>query len=370
MALICGIFLTLVYEFGTPTLLAKLGANPMLRAQATSYIQWRGIVAWAALAQTVCLSCLLVTRDSLTPLKIVALAATVNILGDALFCVWPLRLGCAGAAAATAISTVLSCGLMLRALSKKQMLPKLKLPTLPELQALLQFTGPLMAITLTRIGGFFAMQKRAAKLGVAAATANAAGSGMKHSSLAGYQLCVHIMMFFLLFGEPLSQLSQTKLPTLVDDNNGPAVRKTLQSAMSIAGSTALVVASVAFLVAKFGSQLISTDPAVQAIAQSTAPVLFVTIATAIVSVAFDGAQIAAKDFGYMLVAGFATFVLQLKLLPHCTRIDQIFATFALRMGLYAALSLVRAALGFGGIGRVIRKKNAKGEGSEADAVSL
>mgnify|MGYP005841671091 CR=1 FL=1 len=274
MALICGIFLTMVYEILTPQMLAKLGANPVLRPQATSYIYWRGSVAWAALAQTVCLSCMLVTRDSLTPLKIVLMAALVNIFGDALFCVWPLQLGCAGAAAATAISTLFSCGLMLRALKKKNILPSLKIPSKQEVSALSQFTGPLMAITLTRIGGFFAMQKTAAKLGM--------------QSLAGYQLCIHIMMFFLLFGEPLSQLSQTKLPTLVDDGNGPAVRKTLKSAMSIAATTALAVASIAFMAARFGSKLISPDPSVQLIAQSTAPILFITIGTAIVSVAFDG----------------------------------------------------------------------------------
>jgi hypothetical protein len=43
-------------------------------------------------------------------------------------------------------------------------------------------------------------------------------------------------------------------------------------------------------------------------------------------------------------------------------VAQIFATFAMRMGLYAAFSALRAALGYGGIGRVIRRK-------ETDAIA-
>jgi hypothetical protein len=37
--------------------------------------RWTGLVAWASLAQGVCLSAILATRDAVTPLKVVCAAA-------------------------------------------------------------------------------------------------------------------------------------------------------------------------------------------------------------------------------------------------------------------------------------------------------
>ena len=94
VSLVCGAALTLMYAFRTPALLQLLNVDPLLRTSATSYIHWRGATAWAAMAQNVCLSLFMVTRDVITPLKIISCAAVVNVIGDALFCVWPIRGGC------------------------------------------------------------------------------------------------------------------------------------------------------------------------------------------------------------------------------------------------------------------------------------
>lgn len=94
VSLVCGAALTLMYSFRTPALLQILNVDPLLRTSATSYIHWRGATAWAAMAQNVCLSLFMVTRDVITPLKIISCAALVNVIGDAMFCVWPIRGGC------------------------------------------------------------------------------------------------------------------------------------------------------------------------------------------------------------------------------------------------------------------------------------
>ena len=325
-------------------MLTKLNVNPVLRPAASSYIYWRGAIAWAALAQSVCLSIMMVTRDSVTPLKIIGLAAIFNVFGDALLCVWPLRLGCAGAAAATSFATLASCSFMLQALVKKDLLPKIRWPSRKELSGLLEFAGPLLAITLTRLGGFIAMQRAAMRLGV--------------QSLAGYQLCINLLMFFLLFGEPMSQLSQTRLPTLLEENDGPRVFATCKSVLTLAGLTSIGIAAISYAAAIFGSTIISLDPGVQAIATTAAPALFFTVATAVFTVAVDGAQLASKDFAFMLFWGFATYLMQLRILPYCTSISAIFGTFTFRLGTYAFASIFRAAFGYGDIGRAIRGKRA------------
>ncbi|CAJ1966463.1 unnamed protein product [Cylindrotheca closterium] len=341
VALISGFFLTTVYALFTPAMLAALKVTPALRGPAASYIYWRGAISWAALAQSVCLSVMLATRDAITPLKIVGMAAGVNIVADYLACVWPLRLGCSGAAAATSFATLFSCGFMIKALKKKGILPKIRLPTKKELASLTEFTGPLLAITITRLIGFVSMQRTAMTLGV------------KHT--AAYQMSINLVIFYLLFAEPLSQLSQTRLPGLIDSNDTKGVLDTLKSVLVLGGGTALTVGAVAGLSLFFGSAVFSSDLAVQALAKNAAPAVFLTVLTAIFAVTIDGAMLASRDFSFMLIQGVMTMILQLFLLKNwCSSIPQVYATFTIRLGSYAASSLLRVFSGFGPLGRVIR----------------
>ena len=339
VSLICGIGITIFYAFFTPQLLRMLRVDPLLRPAASSYIYWRGAIAWAALAQSVCLSTLMATRDAITPLVIISLAAVVNVVGDAAFCVWPFRWGCSGAAAATSIATLISCGFMVQALAKKEILPKLRrIPSRKELLALFEFTGPLLAITITRLCSYIVMQRYAMKLGVQA--------------LAGYQLCINIFLFFGLFGEPFSQLSQTQLPSLIDRNDGPRVRATFQSILTLGAITSVVIGAVTYGVTFFGSGLISSDVVVQQVARNTAPALALNVASGIIANAVDGAFLASKDFGFLTGIGASLLLLQLSLLPSCTSIGGIFGTFTIRLAVYTVIALGRIALGHGAMGRV------------------
>ena len=66
-------------------------------------------------------------------------------------------------------------------------------------------------------------------------------------------------------------------------------------------------------------------------------------------------MLASKDFGFMLTQGLATMLLQLFLLKSwSTNLSDIFTTFTLRLGSYAVVSLVRATLGYGKLGNVLR----------------
>jgi Na+-driven multidrug efflux pump len=267
VSLIAGFLISIAYVFLTPTLLSILNVTPSLRPSATSYILWRGAIAWAALAQSVSLSVMMATRDAITPLKIIGMAAGVNVVGDYLLCVWPLRWGVSGAAAATSFATLFSSFFMIKALRRKSILPKVRLPTRKEIMGLTEFTGPLLAITITRLIGFVNMQR------------TAMGFGVKET--AAYQLSINLVIFFLLFAEPLSQLSQTQLPGLVDANNGPEVRANLKSVLILGALTALGIGSVAGLTVAFGSSLFSSDLAVQTLSKQAAPSVFMTVATAI-----------------------------------------------------------------------------------------
>ena len=250
------------------------------------------------------------------------------------------RLGCGGAAAATALATLLSSVWMVIALKKSDIMPRLKIPNKRECGELLEFTGPLLAITLTRMAGFINMQKVAMTLGM--------------ESLAGYQMCMNFLTFYLLFGEPLSQLGQTKLPSLIDSNKTEEAMATFKSIMIISAFAAIGVGAVSYLTALLGPSLFSSNIAVQAVAKSTAPTLFWAVAMTIVAIAVDGAMMASRDFMFMLGLGLTSFVMQAKLLTYCKSVGDILATFTLRLGTYAVVSVARGLLGYGNLGRAIR----------------
>lgn len=340
VALACGVFLSIVYALFTPNMLTAFHVNESLRPSASSYIYWRGAIAWAALAQSVALSIMMATRDAITPLKIIGLASLFNVIGDAALCVWPVQWGCAGAAAATSAATLLSSSFMIRSLRKRNLLPSIRIPSKREFLSLLEFTGPLLAITLTRLAGFIAMQRSAMELGV--------------QSLAAYQMCINLMIFFLLFGEPLSQLSQTQLPALIDQNNTNVIQKTYQSVLLLGALTSLGIGAVAFLSLQFGTHLFTSDAAVQALGKETAPALFLAVISAVFGVAVDGTMLASKDFGFMLTVGLGTFLAQVFLLQnYCTSLTHVFGTFTMRLGVYALLAMLRTRIGSGPLGRVM-----------------
>ncbi|KAL3821750.1 hypothetical protein ACHAXA_008486 [Cyclostephanos tholiformis] len=338
-----GVIMSIFYSSTlAPRMLNALNVDPLLHTSAISYIRWRGIISWATMAQSVLLSLFIVTKDAITPLKIIAAAAVLNVIGDALFCAWPLRMGCGGAAAATALATLISSGWMVAGLARRRMMPRLKIPNLKECGALLEFTGPLLAITLTRMAGFMNMQRRVMTFGF--------------ESLAGYQLCMNLLVFFILFGEPLSQLAQTKLPSLIDSNKSDEAAAIFKSIMILSVFSALGVGSVGYLTALLGSGLFTSNVAVQAVAKATAPVLFVAVSQTIVGIAVDGALMASRDFGFMLAIGISSFALQAKVLTYCTSVPAVFATFSLRLATYAFFSVGRILMGYGNLGRVIKGK--------------
>ena len=67
-------------------------------------------------------------------------------------------------------------------------------------------------------------------------------------------------------------------------------------------------------------------------------------------------MLASRDFGFMLAQGIGTMLLQLFLLfTWCKNISEIYATFTLRLGSYALFSVIRAFLGFGRLGKAMKK---------------
>jgi putative MATE family efflux protein len=342
VSIACGLFLSILYAAGTPSMLRAMNVHPSILPSAASYIYWRGAIAWAALAQACALQIFLATKDAMTPLLIVAMSAILNIMGDFLFCQWPFRWGCSGAAAATALATLVSSGGMIVALQRQNLLPSIRnLPTRQELRRLSEFTGPLLAITITRLISFVAMQRRAMTLGL--------------QPLAAYQFCINVVMFFLLFAEPLSQLSQTTLPSLVDTDDGKSVLANLKSILMLGIVTSFSIGAVAYMVTRFLTGMVTSDRTVISMAQSASPAVFMVVSQAILAITLDGAMLASREFGFLLFVGTMTCLLQMGTLHCCNSIGAILSTFSLRLGTYSIAVAIRIVMGKGSLGQTLMK---------------
>jgi hypothetical protein len=77
-------------------------------------------------------------------------------------------------------------------------------------------------------------------------------------------------------------------------------------------------------------------------------------------------MLASRDFGFMLFQGFASLLIQWKLLysPWCSSVSAVFATFTFRLGTYALLALIRVALGYGPLGEALRRRESSINGEE------
>jgi Na+-driven multidrug efflux pump len=342
--LLSGAILSIMYALFTPKMLSLLKVDMSLRTSAAAYVYWRGAITWAALAQSVCLSILLATRDAVTPLKIIALAGLVNIIGDAIFCVFPFRWGCAGASAATAFATLFSSGQMIRVLKKKKLLPRIQIPNLSELKGLFSYVGPLFVIVISRLFGFVNMQRRAMTFGTL--------------PLAAYQICTNALIFFLLFGEPLSQLHQTKLPALIDSNSREETLSTMKKVLSLSVCTSLIIGAVCFGSLTFGSALFASDVVVQSIVKETASSVSFAVMMTIMGTALDGAMLASRDFNFIIWLGLFTMCLQLAIVSQSATLPAIYASFALRLVTYSVGVITRVTSGRGALGRVLRLKPA------------
>lgn len=345
-ALAVGVPLTMFYFFCSNWALGLMGVAPDVREMAASYARIRGLVAWASLAQGVCLSAILATRDAVTPLKVVCTAAALNCLGDFLFCCWPLQTGVSGAAAATALSTMAGFALMLRSLKRKQILPSVEVEALRDAGPVLEYAGPMMIINTTRIMGYTAMAFAAAALGT--------------QELAAYQVILGIFVLFAFVGAPLSQTAQSMLPPLIEANDTQGSRKVSGNVLTIATAVSLVAGCLCFAALRFGAQTFTADVAVLGQVHSTAFMVFLTTVALLLSSSIDGALLAAKDFRFIvfqqgLVVAIQLFLLWMTLKMHMG-LPAVWMTLAVRVMVFIPGALTWVCTGNGPLGRVMFPK--------------
>lgn len=235
------------FSLARPVITILSGASAKeLMPFAMSYIRIRAVGAPAALLTLVTQAAFLARKDAVTPLRAVVVGAAINLFGDIL-CVLFLKMGLAGAALATMVSQV-GGGLYLlgvvlhqkhlenqrldkepdctsvdvsditistrntlktritRKVSSWNSIQRLfprnaQLPSVRDLFAFLSFAGPIFFVLLSKQGLW------------TYATICASDSGTV--GLAAHQIVINFFLFFCIFGDAVSQMSQSYLPGLL-----------------------------------------------------------------------------------------------------------------------------------------------------------
>jgi Na+-driven multidrug efflux pump len=188
------------------------------------YAKIRAFAAPVALPTIVAQAAFLAAKDAVTPLKATAIGAVANLLGDILL-VTVLKQGVAGAALATAVSQYVGAIYLLVVAVQKvgqngkdkglglgatlnAVRQKIYVPSAKDMISYLQFCGPLFAVLLIKTF-----------LWSYTTFACAAAGAIQ---LAAHQITINLFLFFCIFGDVVSQLSQTYLPYFLNARKDPA----------------------------------------------------------------------------------------------------------------------------------------------------
>jgi len=228
---------------------------------------------------------------------------------------------------------------MARALAKKNLFPRPRLPSRSDAQPVLEYAGPLFVITAARIVGYSAM----------AVTASAIGT----EQLAAYQVIISVVVVFVFVSAPLSQNAQTLLPSLIDAGDRRALRRTLGNIFILASAVGAVTSALYYASLRFGASAFTSDAFVlrQVLDANFSSLL--AVSTLLVLGSVDGAFTAAKDFHLIMVYQLVAVAAQLALLAEVRRrglgLPFVFLTLVVRLWICAAGA---SACIFAGIGRL------------------
>jgi Na+-driven multidrug efflux pump len=242
-----GLFLFAIqYTFAKPLVTVLAGSAVESIPYALSYARIRSFASIIAVPTIVGQAAFLASKDSVTPLKAVLVGSVINIVGDLLL-VCVLGKGIAGAAWATTLSQIGSALYLLAAsvsrsmtatdkdlvavspstlernavsaevvVSRIDLLPDIKeeveekVPSKQSMASLVQFPGFRDIIQYISFCGplFFVLLMKAFSWSYTTYACSPAGP----VSLAAHQIVLNMFCIFAIFGDAVSQISQTYLP--------------------------------------------------------------------------------------------------------------------------------------------------------------
>ena len=276
VALACGAGLAVALHLFGPAGLAGIcgsAASESLPA-ARKYLSIRLLGTPAFMVSTVLQAACLGSRDSVSPLCVLLVSGTLNLVLD-LHLVIGRGMGIGGAAIATLVAQLAQMLMLTAVVQRKRArlgasggpLLLRGRPALGRIGAFLKFAGPIFLVLVGKVSCYNAMTLAATTLGVI--------------SLASHQVLVSVFFLACKFGDALSQTAQAYLPACLvasQDSSGPSgsteVAQTLSNRLfSLSALLGAAVAAISYAVVTRAPTLFTTDMLVIAQMRRVAPLI-------------------------------------------------------------------------------------------------
>ncbi|XP_078446130.1 MATE efflux family protein isoform X2 [Wolffia australiana] len=297
VALVCGVGMFLLTKFFTMQVLtAFVGADNLhIIPAASTYVQIRGLAWPAILIGMVAQSASLGMKDSLGPLKALAVASAVNGFGDILLCS-VFNYGIAGAAWATMVSQVIAGYMMARALTKAGFNAfSLTLPSPKELLQIFEIAAPVF-ITMTSKVAFYALLTYFA-------------TAMGTITVAAHQVMINVYCMCTVWGEPLSQTAQSFMPEFITgvNRNLQKAWTLLQSLLIIGALSGLTLGAVGTAAPWFIPNAFTSDSLVIGEMHKVLLPFFIALVITPPTHCFEGTLLAGRDLTFLSVSMLSCF---------------------------------------------------------------
>ncbi|GAV62377.1 MatE domain-containing protein [Cephalotus follicularis] len=236
VGLACGFFMFFLTRFfGSWAVTAFVGQkNAHLVPAAKTYVQIRGYAWPAVLVGWIAQSASLGMKDSLGPLKALAIASAINGIGDVVLCSF-LGYGIAGAAWATMVSQVVAAYMMIEALNKRGYKAYvISVPSVNELFRILELAAPVFVTMMSKVAFYTLIIYFATSMGT--------------HTVAAHQVMVQTYSMCSVWGEPLSQTAQSFMPELLY-----GAKRSLTKARMLLKSLVMIGATLGIVLGTFGT---------------------------------------------------------------------------------------------------------------------
>ncbi|KAL7246683.1 hypothetical protein ACSBR2_001733 [Camellia fascicularis] len=289
VGLTCGILMFFFMRFlGAWALTAFAGPkNVHIVPAANKYVQIRALAWPAVLVGWVAQSASLGMKDSWGPLKALAVASTVNIIGHVILCSY-LGYGIAGAAWATMVSQVISAYMMIQALNDKGYNAfAITAPSPSELMQIIILAAPVFLTISSKVAFYSLIIYFATSMGTV--------------TVAAHQVLIQLYSMCVVWGEPLSQTAQSFMPELMYGANRSLAkaRMLLKSLVIIGAFLGLILGTIGTSIPLLFPGIFTSDPKVIQQMHKVLIPFFIALCVTPCTHSFEGTLLAGRDLKFI-----------------------------------------------------------------------
>jgi MATE family multidrug resistance protein len=341
---VMGSLVMLALRFGGPSMLTSMGisqeSSPAMYKSACSYLFARCWAAPAVVGIVVAEGAFRGNRDNATPLLVATIAALINLVLDPIL-MFPLGMGMAGAAVATALSQVGGASLYAWRLWKRHLLPQAQDTVKVNVSKVLKQILGANAACLAKNGSMLVFYTLA--------TAFATRMGPAH--VATHQVC---LSFFWLVTMWLDSGSVSAQLLMADNMERPARAWSLTKyMMKFALAQGLVFSAFVAGVGKFVPGVFTSDPTVMAYISKCLPYLALQQTLVSLCLVLEGLAAGGNQFKFLATGTAAATAAGFWQMTKATSVVDIWAS---AVNVFFGVRVVNALIGNARVHADIRRK--------------